>query len=210
MTAADSRYAGYANLLSDCVSGYSIKEGSNALSVTTSGTQFSAANFTKSVGSYTITASVNVPTQGTVTAQTTSHVTGLPYKATPPQSSDNWSINRSYTFASDHLLLSKDGNALNVEATLKSLYVPANTKVTVSSSKIQIVNTALARIKLTISCSGSSLGSLQGSGSWNTNTFTFNQSGTLTTSNPTISLKTENNAASRETRIYNLNVEYRD
>ncbi len=222
MTADDSRYAGYANLLADCLTDYSMSVtkdsetdnfAKNSVTLNASAATLSIGNQVKSastLGTYTVSASATFPTQGTITESTQTYVTGLPYKATPPQSSDNWSINRSYTFASDHLLLSKNGNALNVEATLKSLYVPANTKVTVSSSKIQIVNTALSRIKLTISCSGSSLGSLQGSENWNTNTFTFNQSGTLTTSNPTISLKTENNAAGRETRIYNLNVEYRD
>ncbi len=209
MTAKDSRYADYANLLANCVTAYSIKEGDNSVSARLDGAKIIASDMTKSRGSYNFTASVTLPTLGTLSATTTSHVTGLPYKATPPKSSDGWSFSRSYyEFTDSYLRLNSGVNALNIEAN-KGFYAPANVNVNVTSSKIEIKNTAIRRIKMTISCSGSSVGSLQGSGSWNTNTFTFSGQGTLTTSNPKITIKTEDNAADRAAYIYNLNVEYR-
>ncbi len=212
MTAADSRYAGYANLLTDCVSGYSIKEGSNALSVTTSGTQFSAANFTKSVGSYTITASVNVPTQGTVTAQTTSHVTGLPYIVSVAKSGDGWSTSGTNSFESSYWQFGAQASG-KVSGTM-TFYAPANIPVAITLNKIEMYSTTkYAAVTTHLYCSGTEYAEKEGESrlfqattdTWNPGT--SNQ--TLTTGNPTFKIETTGHVAYLWARIYGIDIRYR-
>ncbi len=212
MTAKDSRYAGYANLLANCVTAYSIKEGDNSVSARLDGAKIIASDMTKSLGSYNFTASVTLPTLGTLSATTTSHVTGLPYIVSVAKSSDGWSTSGTNSFGASYWQFGTQSSG-SVSGTM-TFYAPADIPVAITLSKVEMYSTAWpAAVTTHLYCSGTQYAEEEGdSRGFQSTTETWtpgtaNQ--TLTKSNPTFKIETTGHVAGLWARFYGIDIRYR-
>ena len=214
MTADDSRYADYANLLANCVTDYSIKEGDNNVSARLDGAKIIASDMTKSLGSYNFTASVTLPTLGTLSATTTSHVTGLPYIVSVAKSSDGWSTSGNNSFGASYWQFGTQA-AGSVSGTM-TFYAPANANIPVAITldKIEMYSTTkYVAVTTHLYCSGTEYAEKVGESRWfqaTTDTWnpeTANQ--TLTTGNPTFKIETTGHVAELWARFYGIDIRYR-
>lgn len=214
MTAVDPDYAGYANLLADCVTAYSIKEGDNSVSAGLDGAKITASDMTKSLGSYNFTASVTLPTLGTLSATTTSYVTGLPYIVSVAKSSDGWSTSGTNSFESSYWQFGTQAGG-EVSGTM-TFYTPANANISVAITldKIEMYSTTkYVAVTTHLYCSGTEYAKKVGDSRWfqaTTDTWTPGTSNqTLTTGNPTFKIETTGHAVELWARFYGIDIRYR-
>ena len=158
------------------------------------------------LGQYEFTATVTF--DGTTkTDSHQCHITGLPYTAAPPTSSD-WSASSNVNFRSDDVRFGNGGGAGNI--TLNKLHIPVDINVSVGA-KIDAYG-APVNTTTYIEVGGTRLfecTSDSGAFNYKTKTLEDTKSGALTTSNKTVKAGTTYGLGTTRGHIYYINIYYR-
>ena len=159
----------------------------------------------QSWGAHTVTASYkfdNVTNEGSSDC----HITGLPYRATPPTSS-NWSSSGSVDFRSGEV---RFGNGGGEGSITMNLSVPGNVNISVSA-KIDAYGAPINTTTYVEAGGSRILSCKSNSSAFNYKTVTVEDTvnGTLTTSNSTIKAGTTYGLGTTQGNLYYLNVLYR-
>jgi hypothetical protein len=135
------------------------------------------------------------------------HITGLPYTAAPPTSTE-WEASNNVEFRSGDVRFGNGGGAGSI--TFKNLHIPADVNVSVSA-KIDAYG-APVNTTTYIEVVGSRIFECtSNSGAFNYRTVTLEdtKSGTLTTSNKTVKAGTTYGLGTTRGHIYYINISYR-
>lgn len=142
----------------------------------------------------------------TVTANKTVYVTGLPYSANPPTTSNGWSKTKGTVVWEDTYV--RLGNAAegSEERISKSFYAPGNVNVSAYVKAEARGATVGTDFKFYV---GGEEKLTKSAGFWGTESAEGTVNGTLTTSNSTVECSNSYGLASTHSRVYTVRVQYR-